>query len=51
MPDAITPAPGTLEDLELDHEQFAGPEIKDPWDDEDQSDWTQNPVDLTTEEN
>lgn len=28
-----------LEDLDIDHEQFAGEEMKDPWDDDEQTDW------------
>lgn len=44
-----TPGPGSYEDLDMDHEKYAGEEIPDPWDDEDQDDWPQNPVNMVEE--
>lgn len=34
-----TPNPAALEDLEEDHEKYAGEVIADPWDDDEQKDW------------
>lgn len=33
------PAPGSVEDAQLDHVAYAGEVIPDPWDDPEQTDW------------
>lgn len=50
MDETTAPQPGTIEDLETDLEQFAGEEIKDPWDDDSQTDWPNSaPVEIEEE--
>ena len=43
--------PGSEFDLTEDHEKYAGKVIPDPWDDESQTDWPQNPVNMLEEVN